>query len=208
MSSDAVYYRLFRKDLQHYNHRYTTGFNKATEPFGIVNTLDDTHGDNPWSGPNPAVLIRGISFSTRNVVWKWLDLYCDIYWIAEVRVLPTSTVIDLGGGHYLTDQCLISYFTPIQTFLSTAPEDERRTVMVTCISGFTYIPNPTDKECLEAVFRFGHLLQFIKPQLITAKLCRVAVTNNPWAFQFVPGDLRTDELLLLVPEAIRRTLRV
>lgn len=208
MSSYTVYYRLFRKDRKHYYREYTVGFNKEFETIGIVNIKEETQGDNPWSSSDVPIFTRGISFSSRLSVWKWLDLYHDIYWIAEVRVEPTSTVLDLGGGHYLTDKCYISNFTPITTFLSSATEEERYRVTSACISGFTFIPNPSEKECLAAVFRFGHLLQFIPPLMITATLCHVAVTNNPWAFQFVPNDLRTGELLKLVPDGIRRVLRV
>lgn len=207
MSSDAVYYRLFRKDRKHYYREYTVGFNKEYDAIGIVNIKEETQGDNPWSSSDVPIFTRGISFSCRHSVWKWLDLYHDIYWIAEVRVIPTSTVLDLGGGHYLTDKCYLSNFTPITTFLSSVTAEERYSVITACISGFTFIPNPSERECLAAVFRFGHLLQFIDPSNITQELCNVAVKSNPWAYQFVPKHFRNDVLLQLVPEGIQRTLQ-
>lgn len=207
MSSSYVYYRLFRKDRKHYNRQYTVGYNEEIESIGIVNTPEETQGDNPWSPSDVAIFTRGISFSTREAVWKWLDLYPDIYWIAEVKVLPTSTVLDLGCGHYLTDRCYLSDFTPITTFLSSATKEERYRVSVACISGFTYIPNPSEKECLAAVFRFGHLLQFIHLSRITQEICNVAVKSNPWAYQFVPKCFRNDVILQLVPDGIQRMLQ-
>lgn len=208
MSSSYVYYKLFRKDRKHYNREYTVGFNEEEEEsIGIVNLKEETQGDNPWSSSDVPIFTRGISFSTRHVVWKWLDLYHDIYWIAEVRVAPTSTVLDLGGGHYLTDKCYLSNFTSIASFLSSASAEERNRVISACISGFTYIPNPSEKECLDAVFRFGHLLQFIHPSNITQEICNVAVNSNPWAYQFVPTYFRSDHLKKFVPEGIQRTLQ-
>ena len=205
-----TYYKLLRKDKIHYDHTYITGINQCSHPdigTPIYPSLieDGKHCmDNPWSQYEIAIWPRGLSFSTFDSVWKWLDLYTDIYWIATIMVPEHQTIVDMGSGHYVTDGFIIMETIPITIYLQRIHKDIRMNVINSCRIGFCYLPNPTEEEQRIAVRRYGYLLQFIESP--TETVCMEAVASDRYAFQFVPEHLK-EKLKHMLSDEQRRQLQ-
>ena len=199
----AIYYKLLRKHKKHHNHQYDIGVNHLSGRLGeIIGPQVDPIPipvDSPWSSTDISVRMVGLSFSTLDSVWSWLNLYTDIYWLAELRLTSTSVLMDIGGGNYVTDCMEIIRIEPLTNITNAIA---RKSMIYSCKEGFTFLSNPTEEEAICAVRRFGHLLQFIKHP--SKLICETAVKSDPYAIQYIPESPLKEELWKIVPLNIKR----
>jgi hypothetical protein len=69
------------------------------------------------------------------------------------------------------------------------------------------IKNQTYEICKLAVKKNGHVLQYVKPELMTEEICKLAVQQYCYSLEFVKEELMTDEIVKLALSEIGLSLQ-
>jgi len=158
-----MYYKLLRADMNHHGFQYKEGLNVLDSPF-----CPDEHKSN------------GLYFSEGNDVWNWIELYDDLYWIADVTF---SDETDLARFEYTlkAERIFLHNIRPIAEFLRDPTEQIKAVAKIGSVIRFMD-PQPPEL-CLAAVNQAGSYLQYVLHQ--TPELCTAAVEQSPYAIYYV-----------------------
>jgi len=175
---NKTYYKVLKKDLQHYNHLYKLGYN------------EDKHRFNP----NGDCTSGGLYFCNFDDIVTWLTLYDDNEYIAEVKLLEDSKVVE-QVTKFKTNKFFLQNVVLISEFLEKNNLQEK----AVSISGHSikYIKNPSQELSLAAIRRNVYSIQFIENPL--PEVAHEAVMSIPFILQYIKNQ--TPELCLT---AIRR----
>lgn len=177
------YVKLITRSRQHFTHTYTEGLNELKMPF------------NPTESCGPGALY----VCKRRDIWKWVEEYPELAYIATVTLCPDSRVVHMEDK-IKTDKMILGPFKTLAEYLLTEWQGDSQTaylmyrveeqtpelceaVVAKCPWALQYIRKPAEDLVLRTIRREPNCIQCVKEQSLAA--CLLAVELKGTSLQYV-----------------------